>query len=256
MNHYERLKITQDAPPEVIRAAYRALSQRVPADDPDRETTLTQLNVAYELLRDEAARQDYDAMLNLSKATAFADIDAPASVDLDVSLDDLAGLPSSGQELQGEWTPPPEDADHFHAGASTPAPRTGLWLALAIAAIVGVMACAVWWWKQSSQTDHASRVLSDQFTGQVRNESMTDLPPSQDEADPLAHLSVEDLERMSDEELLAALPSLDGSNKREAFVSDRPQSGARGTSRATRQAQHPLDGDPLALKTVGELLAP
>ena len=27
VNHYERLKVTQDAPPEVIRAAYRALAQ-------------------------------------------------------------------------------------------------------------------------------------------------------------------------------------------------------------------------------------
>ena len=34
VNHYERLKVTQDAPPEVIRAAYRALANRLQAHPP------------------------------------------------------------------------------------------------------------------------------------------------------------------------------------------------------------------------------
>lgn len=70
MNHYERLKVTQDAPPEVVRAAYRALANRLqaqpaapgaPADAAQEE--MMGLNAAYETLIDPMLRRDYDASL-------------------------------------------------------------------------------------------------------------------------------------------------------------------------------------------------
>lgn len=71
MNHYERLKVTQDAPPEVIRAAYRALANRLQANptapgggaDAAQEEMMG-LNAAYETLIDPMLRRDYDASLS------------------------------------------------------------------------------------------------------------------------------------------------------------------------------------------------
>lgn len=71
MNHYERLKVTQDAPAEVIRAAYRALANRLQAHptapgagaDAAQEEMMG-LNAAYETLIDPMLRRDYDASLS------------------------------------------------------------------------------------------------------------------------------------------------------------------------------------------------
>lgn len=65
--HYESLKVTRDAPMEVVRAAYRALSQKYHPDRNDGSETanrmMTVLNVAYETLSDLAKRQQYDAWI-------------------------------------------------------------------------------------------------------------------------------------------------------------------------------------------------
>jgi curved DNA-binding protein CbpA len=70
VNHYERLKVTQDAPPEVIRAAYRALANRLQAHPPApgvasdaAQDEMMSLNAAYETLIDPMLRRDYDASL-------------------------------------------------------------------------------------------------------------------------------------------------------------------------------------------------
>lgn len=72
VNHYERLKVSQDAPPEVIRAAYRALANRLqspagaPSSDepaPSVQQEMMGLNAAYEALIDPMLRRDYDASL-------------------------------------------------------------------------------------------------------------------------------------------------------------------------------------------------
>jgi len=68
LDHYARLKVSRDAPLEVIRAAYRALAAK---QHPDRHgqseganTDMAALNAAYELLCDPKARAAYDATLN------------------------------------------------------------------------------------------------------------------------------------------------------------------------------------------------
>ena len=71
MNHYERLKVAPDAPPEVIRAAYRALAAKL---HPDRKggdagptehahEAMAALNASYLVLMDPAARAEYDRSL-------------------------------------------------------------------------------------------------------------------------------------------------------------------------------------------------
>jgi len=62
--HYDNLKVARDAPPEVIRAAYKTLSQK---HHPDRHGNSKEairiiqlINTAYEVLSDPGRRQEHD----------------------------------------------------------------------------------------------------------------------------------------------------------------------------------------------------
>lgn len=62
--HYEVLKVTRDAPAEVIRAAYRSLSQKHHPDknvgNPEAARVMARLNTAYSVLSDAEQRELYD----------------------------------------------------------------------------------------------------------------------------------------------------------------------------------------------------
>ncbi len=62
--HYDNLKVARNAPPEVIRAAYRTLSQKYHPDvnpnNPDAHRIMGLLNVAYEIVSAPIKRKDYD----------------------------------------------------------------------------------------------------------------------------------------------------------------------------------------------------
>ncbi len=60
-NHYRLLHVQPDAPPEVIKAAYRALIARRHPDVGGNEYETVLLNDAYAVLSDPAARAVYDA---------------------------------------------------------------------------------------------------------------------------------------------------------------------------------------------------
>jgi hypothetical protein len=72
-SHYENLRVARNAPPEVIRAAYRALSQRYHPDlnpgDADAARIMALLNVAYQTLSDPALRAEHDAWLREQDAS-------------------------------------------------------------------------------------------------------------------------------------------------------------------------------------------
>lgn len=71
-SHYENLKVARDAPLEVIRAAYRSLSQKYHPDrnagDPNATRIMAILNRAYEVLSDPEKRRAHD--LWIAKAEA------------------------------------------------------------------------------------------------------------------------------------------------------------------------------------------
>ncbi|GAB2940321.1 J domain-containing protein [Aquaspirillum soli] len=62
--HYDNLKVARNAPPEVIRAAYKALSQRFHPDknlnDPEAERIMVIINEAYDVLSDPEKRAEHD----------------------------------------------------------------------------------------------------------------------------------------------------------------------------------------------------
>ncbi|MEM5315568.1 J domain-containing protein [Paraburkholderia sp. JHI869] len=74
-SHYERLSIARDAPPEVIRAVYKALSQKWHPDrnqNPASAEMMQAINVAYATLSDPAARIRYDQWLESEEAARAA----------------------------------------------------------------------------------------------------------------------------------------------------------------------------------------
>jgi DnaJ-class molecular chaperone len=62
--HYDNLKVARNAPPEVIRAAYKSLSQKYHPDqnpgDPDAARVMALINEAYRILSDPVKRQAHD----------------------------------------------------------------------------------------------------------------------------------------------------------------------------------------------------
>jgi curved DNA-binding protein CbpA len=65
-SHYENLKVSRDAPPEVIRAAYKALSMLWHPDrstDPRAPGIMRTINVAYDTLSDPIKRHEHDEWL-------------------------------------------------------------------------------------------------------------------------------------------------------------------------------------------------
>ncbi|MGV3653845.1 MAG: J domain-containing protein [Noviherbaspirillum sp.] len=62
--HYDNLKVSRDAPPEVIRAAYKTLSQKFHPDrnpgKPGATRTFQLISLAYEVLSDPVRRRDHD----------------------------------------------------------------------------------------------------------------------------------------------------------------------------------------------------
>lgn len=77
--HYDNLKISPGAPPEVIRAAYRALSHKHHPDrnngSPESHRKMTIINTAYDVLMDPVKRSRHDAWIfeqeRLEKAAAL-----------------------------------------------------------------------------------------------------------------------------------------------------------------------------------------
>lgn len=65
--HYDNLKVTRNAPPEVIRAAYKTLCQKFHPDrNPDNENagkTFLLVRTAYETLSDPEKRRLHDAWI-------------------------------------------------------------------------------------------------------------------------------------------------------------------------------------------------
>jgi DnaJ-class molecular chaperone len=61
--HYDNLKVARNAPAEVIRAAYKTLSQKYHPDrnpGPDAVRVIQIINSAYEVLSDPVKRQEHD----------------------------------------------------------------------------------------------------------------------------------------------------------------------------------------------------
>ncbi len=70
--HYDNLKVARDAPPEVIRAAYKTLSQKYHPDrngnSADAIRVIQLINLAYTVLSDPAKRREHDEWIKRTEA--------------------------------------------------------------------------------------------------------------------------------------------------------------------------------------------
>jgi DnaJ-class molecular chaperone len=70
--HYDNLKVARDAPPEVIRAAYKTLSQKFHPDrNPDKPNstrTFQLISLAYEVLSNPVKRKAHDDWIAAEEA--------------------------------------------------------------------------------------------------------------------------------------------------------------------------------------------
>lgn len=70
--HYDNLKVARNAPPEVIRAAYKSLSQKYHPDqnpgDPDAARIMALINEAYRILSDPVKRREHDEWIRRSES--------------------------------------------------------------------------------------------------------------------------------------------------------------------------------------------
>ena len=75
--HYDNLKVTRNAPPEVIRAAYKTLCQKFHPDrNPDNENakkTFLLIRTAYETLSDPEKRKLHDAWIAAVESSEIQD---------------------------------------------------------------------------------------------------------------------------------------------------------------------------------------
>ena len=71
--HYDNLKIARDAPPEIIRAAYKALCHQYHPDlhsgNPDADRIMKTINIAYEVLMDPIKRKEHDKWFEQQERT-------------------------------------------------------------------------------------------------------------------------------------------------------------------------------------------
>jgi curved DNA-binding protein CbpA len=74
--HYDNLKVARDAPSEVIRAAYKSLSQKYHPDrnpgDPKASRTMAIINAAYRVLSNPDLRRKHDEWIRKIEAEPAA----------------------------------------------------------------------------------------------------------------------------------------------------------------------------------------
>lgn len=82
-SHYENLKVARNAPLEVIRAAYRTLSQKYHPDrnpgDTEAARIMTVINAAYETLSDPIKRRQHDEWITKMEAADAAPHSVPGT---------------------------------------------------------------------------------------------------------------------------------------------------------------------------------
>ncbi|MYM97865.1 DnaJ domain-containing protein, partial [Duganella vulcania] len=160
-SHYESLNVTRDAPPEVIRAAYRSLSQK---HHPDKNSgnveaarMMARLNAAYSVLSDADQRELYDLQILSEQRIRSPEFAYQASVD-----DDSAPVPyqSFAPEQSGRGTRTASETPASQAGGKAQTLRQQLGhfargraarvAALVLALVAVVMLPLLWFlWKDN-----------------------------------------------------------------------------------------------------------
>jgi hypothetical protein len=150
--HYDNLKVTRGAPAEVIRAAYKALSQRYHPDknrSPDAQRIMRIINEAYAVLGDPDRRTAYDREL-AERERQTPKVQGPAAE----TPPPRAATPDGGARAQPSPSSSPSPfspgAQRAYAGAGVPKAqmkRRGLSRKAIAALVLVVLLGAAWLWR-------------------------------------------------------------------------------------------------------------
>jgi hypothetical protein len=112
--HYDNLKVSRSAPPDVIRAAYKALCQRYHPDrnrSPDAPRIMRLVNEAYAVLGDPPRRAAYDRELRERERAAGSDHASAWGVPSEAAWTADGAAPGVGAKASGDaatqhgWAP-------------------------------------------------------------------------------------------------------------------------------------------------------
>lgn len=236
---YDRLTVSRDASPEVIRAAYRALSQRHHPDrnpgDASAARAMQAINDAYAVLSDAQRRRAYDASLSNSLANAATSIS------------------SSSKSI-------PAQRESAHTRPHEPAlPQPRRWMAaLALLVVVPLIGAGAGLWHApqsrqavepgapvphvewrihgvDSQPRHAAPQAAARADAPRRGSSAPDMPPAVSRPAPGALASLRSPGNPDERRPLPALPIVADPNGRPwplgaAYVAGLPQANLDGLS--------------------------
>lgn len=100
--HYDNLKVARNAPPEVIRAAYKTLSQKYHPDrnpgNPDAIRIIKIINSAYEVLSNPRKRQEHDEWIAKEEAAQFRKADSAPNFGFMADADDLNAMRNAAMQ--------------------------------------------------------------------------------------------------------------------------------------------------------------
>lgn len=232
MSHYARLKVTQDAPVEVIRAAYRVLAAKF---HPDRQTStdesevaaahaeMVALNAAYQVLNNPQARREYDALLGKKQSLSRKGKASSAAEPVSPAPQHAAPDPHQGARVDMDWMPPKSVPEP----SAWPLSRKVMFIGGSFAGLVMAVAAYSFW--QMLVQHQMDKALSDQYAASPppvaqEDANATTLPlrvmpapaagPASaaapvEAAEPLPGMpKLSDLSRMSNEELVRVVPDL------------------------------------------------
>jgi curved DNA-binding protein CbpA len=132
--HYDNLKVTRDAPPEVIRAAYKTLCHKFHPDKHAGSAKATQtfqlITKAYEVLSDPDRRTHHDLWISKQEADQYASPSSRAGAAQVAKVWD-------GHERRRHWQTSAEKLasyawDLFRKPASNPQLTVALWASLGL----------------------------------------------------------------------------------------------------------------------------
>jgi len=159
--HYDNLKVTRNAPVEVIRAAYRAMAQKYHPDinsSPTANNTMKLLNEAWEVLSDPLKRAEHDKWIleeeeKQKKQSSSYATNAKEKVFENENFKFHFQTPPKGQEAFRKKQRPQGYYDKFTAQKKYASPLVVLntWLGRkdiqikAVAIVVGAFCCGLLW---------------------------------------------------------------------------------------------------------------
>lgn len=227
--HYDSLKISRDAPVEVVRAAYRALTLKYHPDrhesDPQANERMAELNNAYDVLSDPDKRREYDEWIDFVESRPARERTVRAAA---------AARP--------DWLGSSDTADRSAPGWLYGMTRFRHYWAFYLLALIAIFVGSVWYESLYLHRSKALMPLASKLAAAMREKNVMPQMPSPFIRPPPAHTPPAQPAKPADEPPVAtdetvsdAAPAKNATRK-QAEVSANAHANASG---GVAKSQHP-----------------